>query len=499
VNQQSLYTGSQASLPELPQWTRFENRATLTVAGIVLATLFALAFIHHEIYVDEAWLGQQVYTLIGSGQVSSPFFQDMYPLDGTIVVYHKLLIWSAAAVCYVAGWGLYSLRLVSLLCGLGLLALVYRRVRQDSPNQALLATALLCLTPLYFRFMIVFRPEMLVALCGFASYLLLESSLRGKRAWMIPAAGLLAGLSGTAHAAGLAFVCAGIVTLAFERRVAGLFLFLLCAVIGFYPYVSGYFTDKALFLDQLFHNKLFAADLNNSWWRAPLNILEEHKRWFRKPEVIGLSVLFLLSLVQIRKEEFRRRRVFWSYFITLVVVIAAAPIPKITRYLLSLAPFMAMFIALRITDFSPDISSLRTIARRVSIAWLALFTVVGIWSLVDEAFLHPNDQIEVNNLIATQMQTGSTVMAPFDFIFEEQPNFNIMSYRGAWIASGDNRTPEALDTYANSHHVRYLVLSPEEIGDWGLDSTNVARSMTHFAPAACAPQSRRWLLQRIPY
>jgi hypothetical protein len=485
--------------PAIPGWIRLVGHPWVQIPLVsLIAVLFLFAFVNQEIYVDEAWLGQQVYTLWANGSVSSPFFQDLPPLDGAIVVYHKLLIWTAAGVSSVIGWGLYELRVVPLLCGLALLGLVYWRLRRSSGVLATGAILVLLATPLFYRYMILFRPEMMVALFGFASFLSLERASGGKGAVWIFASGLFAGLAGSTHAAGLAFAAAGAIGLLAQRRMGGALLFCASVVIGFLPYVSGYFTDRALFLDQVLHNPLFGTDLSNSWLRAPLNVLEEHKRWFRKPEVIGLSVLFLLAMFQMRREEFSKHRFFWWYVGTLAFVLAAAPIPKITRYMVSLAPFMAIVISERLCIGQLALSPLHRVLRPVFAGWFIVFVVFGLWSLFDDGVLHRNDQAATNSLLASQMEARATVIAPFDFIFEEQPNFNIVSFRGVRLAAGQHRTALFLESYADVHHAQYLLFSPEEMDDWGLDRDAVAASFTLYEPVACAPQNGRWLLRRLP-
>ena len=118
--------------------------------------------------------------------------------------------------------------------------------------------------------------------------------------------------------------------------------------------------------------------------------------------------------------------------------------------------------------------------------------------MFDEGVLNRNEQIATNSLLASQMVVGATIIAPFDFIFNEQSHFNIVSFRGVKLAAGEHRTARFLETYAEAHHARYLLLSLEEIDDWGLDRNAVAVSFTLYEPVACAPKSERWLLQRVP-
>lgn len=460
--------------------------------------LFPLAFVNYEIYVDEGWLGQQVYSLISHGMVTSQFFRDLPPLDGTIVIYHKLLIWAGAALSYVAGWGLYTLRTVSLLAGLGLIGLMYvGRLSGVSRRTARGSIVVLLFTPLFVKQMIIFRPEMLVVLFGFASFLLLRQAVSRHSHIFVILAGFCAGLSGTAHAAGLSFAAAGVVVLLVERKYLDSLLFALCSALAFFPYVSGLFFHQELFLSQVLHNKLISGDFSLTWYQPLLNLLNEHQRWFRKPEVIGLSVLFVLALLQHGREAFRQNRLFWIYFAVLAAVLAMAPLPKITRYMLPLAPFMAMIIADCWFQTQRSLSVwIRTVRYSFAI-WSVIFLVVGLTLLVQEAMFHKNDQIATNHRMAVQMQSGALVMAPFDFVFNEQPQFMVQSYRGAKGAAAENRPAHFLERYADSLGVRYLVISPEEILDWKLDLTDPSRSFHLYAPVSGYPDDHRWLVRRL--
>jgi 4-amino-4-deoxy-L-arabinose transferase-like glycosyltransferase len=471
----------------------------LAWSGLVLfALIFPLAFVNYEVYVDEGWLGQQAYALQTHGTVTSPFFRDAPPLDGPIVIYHKLLIWAGAAMVWFLGWGLYALRSVSLLAALALLAaLMFVRPRWLSLNHALMAAVVLVFTPLFFNQMIIYRPEMLVALFGFASYLFLDRGVEQSRTWPIAFAGLCAGLAGLAHGAGLAFAVAGAVVLVWERRFAALVVFGLCAALTFFPYVSGWFLDRDLFVRQAFHNQLISGNLSFPWWQPFVNLIDEHKRWFRKPEVIGISVLFLLALFQMTKERFRRNRLFWVYVVSLALVIAMAPIPKMTRYELSLMPFFSLVIAECWIGQPGGSAGWRKSVRMVFVAWSVLFFVYGVGRLGSEAFLHPSSQIVTNHRLAASMPDGSLVMAPFDFAFNEQPRLTVQSYRGARFAADHRLSAQFLERYADSLGVAFLILSPEEFGDWGLDSTSLARTFTRYVPVEGFPVKQRWLLRRM--
>ncbi len=465
----------------------------------LFAVLFPLAFVHYEIYVDEAWLGQQVHALVTQGIVKAELFRDVPPLNDRIVLYHKLLIWAGAVTSLVAGWGLYTLRSVSLLSGLFVAGLLFQRRPPDSSLNASLSSVLVLLfTPLFFHQMIIFRPEMLVTAFGFGGFLLLERGILKSRTWLIDLAGLCAGFSGATHAAGLSFVVAGLLTLLLERRYRSLPGYLLCAALGFFPYISALLSDRELFLSQTLRNNFISTDLSAPWWQQLVGILDEHKRWFRKPEVIGISVLFLLALLQQKREEFQRNRTFWLYLVSLAVVIAATPLPKLARYMMPLIPFLAIVISRGWMQSRVGTTRLLRYGRILFLVWTSLFFTAGIIDLGYEALVHRDDQVSTNRLLAAQMEPHAIVMAPWDFIFEEQPNFTVQGFSGVRLAHSETRTARQLEAYADSCGATYMILSTYDIDYWRLDPADLGRSFRRYTPLAGSPTHDRWLVRKIP-
>lgn len=478
------------------------SRRRLSILGWIgvaaFVGLFPLAFIHYDIYVDEAWIGQQTYSLLHQGAVYTDLFRDSPPLDGRIVVYHTLLVWAGTAASFLLGWGLHTLRAVSLVAGLVLLGLILVRRPNGPPrNVAIAAVPVLMFTPLFCEQMIIFRPEMLLTTLGFAGYLLLERGIYTKRAAWIALSGLLAGLSGSVHAIGLAFVVAGFVPLLIVKQFRALFLYIIGALVGFFPYMSGYFIDRDLFFSQVFHNRLLTPDPSATWWQFLLNALNEHQRWFRKPDVIGISVLFILALICVKRTYWKEHSIFWSYLVALAVALALAPLPKLTRYMLPLTPFMALVIAETISRLRSGLEQGRPVLRKIFVGWAALFFAFGTISLVTEAFAR-NDRIEVNRQLASWMSPGALVMTPFpyDFVFNEQPNFRIQGFAAIErnTIEGD-RSVSDLEKFADSLGVNYIILTPRAIENWGLDRNTPYQKFTQYSLMAAYPQYERWLLK----
>lgn len=470
---------------------------------VILALLFVLAtssaFVRRPIHNDEAWIGQQVWSLQKQGYVTSDLFQDCPPLDQEIVVYHKQLVWVGEAVSALFGWGLYQLRAVSLVAGiLTLLFLSLAKHEKASSPVRVLTVALLMLTPVFWLQMLEFRPEALLLLSGTASFIALRQGVAGSRPIWIVLSALLAGMAGLCHAFGFAYVIAGTVALAFDRRWRSAVWFALLGIIAFAPYLSGYFTDRELFIAQTLHNPLMTTSFDYHWWSPLLNLVSEHKRLLRKPEVIGVTVLFLLALFSVNREFLRRHRFTLIYLATLFVVIGASPLPKFTRYMVPLVPLMALVVSAILVRRTPPDGARQRVVTFALRAWLVIFVGYGLYALGAEALQPENRQVATNQKLAEAMQPGSRVIAPFDFVFMQQGRFTILNWWGAARVAAGNKPAGFLERYAAAHHVRYLILDPVALAEWNIAADSLGSTFDNFRLRQSLPEDHRYLFKITP-
>ncbi|MCX6832670.1 MAG: hypothetical protein NT028_11180, partial [candidate division Zixibacteria bacterium] len=344
----------------------------------------------------------------------------------------------------------------------------------------------------------IYRPEMLVTCLGFASYIALQQARAQQKIRLVLVAGLLSGLSGSAHPAGLAFAAAGIVAMMFAREYRYAIPFGLTAAIGFFPYISGFVTDNALAIQQLFHNDTMSSMVRIEWWSPILNLIDEHKRLFRQPMVIGISVMFILSLLLTKREDYSRQKFFWIYLTTLFLCGAMAPFPKITRYMLPLVPFFAIVCARALDNlFSGQLQAAKGL-RVVLISGVAVFGLYGGYALGEGALIERQapQEIEAHKVLAQQMSKGTLVMAPAKFIFPEIDSFMIQSYWGARIAGGNNRTIQQLEKYAARHDVRYLLVDPEIMHDWDFTLPEQGGRFEQYRLIKSVPEQKYFLLEK---
>ncbi len=475
----------------------FRNRAFVVIGSLAVLAVFWV-FLNREIHNDEAWIGQHVWSLAQHGIVESELFRDCPPLDKEIVVYHKLLVWSGLAVTGLSGWGLFQLRSISFLAGLLTLILVFWHLR-NGQGQGLgwRVIAILIFTPVFWLQMVEFRPEALLLLLGFSSYLIIKSGLHGRNHLLFAIAGLVGGMAGLAHAFGFVFVIAGFVALMAERRWSPAVTVLVCGLIGFSPYLSGYFTHRELFIEQTIHNPLTTTSFNFNWWQPLVNLLTEHKRLLRKPEVIGLTVWFLFSMPFMNGEFWRKNRFSLVYLIATAAVLAASPLPKFTRYMIPLVPLMAIVVGQVSLDLTETVSGWRRHAATAFRIWAAAFFMYGAFALTREAFPLRQNQIAVNALMAGQMQPGTLVMAPFDFVYMQQGRFVIQSWWGVDRAARGQKSISFLENYADSLGAAYLIIDPVVMQAWNLDEHRLSSTFSKYQPLLSLPDSRRYLLGRV--
>ncbi len=479
--------------------TRKRTWAAIVVIAAFFLVAIGSAFTRRPIHNDEAWIGQQVWSLVNQGIIISELFLDSPPLNQEIVVYHKQLVWIGVAVSKLGGWGLYQLRAISLVSGLFLLLLIACADSVgDNGRHRLLAATILALTPVFWLQMLEFRPEALLLFFGTASFFLLKASIERSMLVLALLSGILAGAAGLCHAFGFAYVIAGTLTALSYRRYSEAAMLAIFGTVAFAPYLSGYLTNKELFLQQLFQNPLMTTSFEYHWWSPLLNLIDEHKRILRKPEVIGITVLFVLALISTNRDILRRFRFTLVYCFVLFVVIGASPLPKFTRYMVPLVPMMAVFVSAVILHSVANPTTRQKFATMALGVWFVIFGVYGVYALTAESLQPPNRQIHTNQVLAAEMEIGSTAIVPFDFVYMQQGRFKIRNDWGANRAAGPEKTSAFLEQYAVERQVRYLILDPVMMAEWKISPSALESAFSRYQLKLALPANNRYLFEFLP-
>ncbi len=262
---------------------------------LLIFQLLLLAINIPGLYVDfdDAWLGEQAIMFARDGIVSSEMFQDYLRYNERILVYHKAFIWTGGLFIKLFGLSLYSLRLVSILFGLILSGLIYLFCKKYYNSTIFRLTIIILLAcPLIFRYAAIFRPEVMLATFGFGSFFLLYEYIKSNKTKFLILSAIVAGFSVLVHLNGIMFIGAGVVLLLFNKRWSGFVTFSTLSIL-----IASLYFYEALGNMELFRLQ-FASDPSNAgsnlqWYMPFKNLISEHKRLFRKPEIYGITILFL--------------------------------------------------------------------------------------------------------------------------------------------------------------------------------------------------------------
>jgi hypothetical protein len=427
----------------------------LTALIILQLGLAASTILSHQVHVDEAWIGEQAYFLSHHGIVRSDLFGELPGDSDRIVVHHWLFVRVAALASAAAGWGLTTLRFVTLLCAIGLFAALALDRRGDADRrEGLVAAAIVALTGVAFEHLRMFRPEMLVALCGVLSFgaIMRTTKLRGSAA-----AGAFAALAALAHPYGAVFIGAGIILLAIERRWRDAALFAAAAILVLLPYAL----DLVAHLDEV-RAELASPIVGAKREPGPLalvtNLAREHERLFRRLDIGVATLLWIVGLIVHLRMKDRARRALVLYTL-LVVAIGGAIMPdKVeTRYAIIALPFMAMIAARAIVLCRESVCG-RWLTWTVGVVAMAL-VASGLYADARCLSKHRgHGEIRAAVMAAHAIPSGSTVIAPVHFAFGGLGRHRVVGLFDIAARHSGRLSADAILDAARRERATYLVI-----------------------------------------
>jgi|GEM_PF-691949 len=464
------------------------------IAGLLLLCLIASLPGAH-LHIDEAWIGEQAYFLSRDGYVHSTLFEGFAGNEIRTVVYHRLFVLLGSWSVSIFGWSIGALRVVPLASGGALLALMAHHMRRELGvpwRTVAMAVAIFLLIPLNFTYIKVFRPEMLMALCGFASYRALGRFMQGGRWWELPVAAAAGGMAALAHPYGAIFPLCGILMLLGGRRWSGAALFAAVASLPAIPYLVDIATHYELFRQQI-SNPLVAEKTSFTILSPLTNLLDEHKRLFRKPEIILPTLLFLLSLVAgAGRDGWRRFHLIYS--VLLIVLLGAAAQDKVVRYAIPLLPFFTIAIALAAGEWIERPIGNRFWRAGFALAWM-LFVGVGLHAVTTDLRAEREHVPELNAAIAGSIPPGTRCLAPMNFIFEQIGRHPIIALRYANMEQHNRLGVRAMLDFADRHRADAIIINRYATLDEGIIDLDTAgdEMARAFTIAASTPEYRLFL------
>ncbi|MCP4704064.1 MAG: hypothetical protein GY865_05600 [candidate division Zixibacteria bacterium] len=395
--------------------------------------LFAINIPGLYIDIDEPWFGEQAHYLAEDGFVKSEMFQDFLRYDERILVYHKVFIWIGAFSIKFFGLSLFCLRLISLLFGILLTGLLYhfcKRYYNITIFKITLVVLLFC--PLIFRNAILYRPEIMICATGFMSFFFLYIFIQNNNKLYLILSAVIAGFSLLIHLNGIIFIGAGAALLLYKKRWThfGIFSAIAALVASFYFYET--IGNFELFGMQFMNDPSNAG--GNAQWSMPFtNLLDEHKRLFRKPEIIGITILFLLSAFYWIKNKPTDRKHLLIYTFCLIILMGAINHNKTTKYAILLFPYFALMIAEYIYMLINDSAKQKSLIHKLFLIILSFTILFGSYTTIKLTIFGKENWGEIHRAVASHIPKDSKLLAPMKFMFNEIGNYEIVGFLPAKI------------------------------------------------------------------
>lgn len=462
-----------------------------------------------RVHGDEAAFAEFAYWQSEEGFVRSEQFRGLAGYEIQILLYHKLFEALGALMILIFGYGLWPLRALSLIATAVIVFLWWRDSRSGAgsggapPNQLgfLIAVAFLLSSPLSFLFAKYYRPELIQAAFGLASFIALGKALARKHSRLYLLAGALAGASMLTHLNGVIYVVAGFGLLVVSRQWRATALYSIAAIGVFSLFFVDILFKPDLFWWQYVEDPTFFEG-ERTIWGSLIKLLEEHKRLFRKPEIIFTSVLFFAAYFTALAYRRREQKNLLIYLAFLIITLGALAPAKTTPYAILLFPFFAMQVAL-IGD---------AIIRKQLVVpgWLraglavcaAAFVLHSFGANALNAFTDKQDWVGDNREVAAELTPGIAVLAHMDFVLNEVENFRILGLRlPRWRLcdwSDQPYTFERLAHYADTSGIDAIILDPEERRNLLALPTELGATTGPYRLVRKFDTSGLWLWKREP-
>ena len=444
------------------------KRIISTIAVIIVAIqigLFVISVPGYKVGIDEAWFGEQAYYMSLDGYVHSELFDGFGEYGQQLFVYHKLFVWLGSLLVTAFGFSLTVLRSISIISVLGLLGLIgfyNKRYLKGNFVTTALASLILLSCPLFFSRINNFRPELLLSLFGLACFLLLVLSLDQRNRWWLIGAGLAGGACVLVHLNGLIYVGAGVILLLSHKRPVDTLLFGLIVSLVASVYFADAHGQVGVVLQQ-FAQEPSHPSANLSWYQPVVNLLQEHKRLFRSPEIIGLVVLFILALIRGSSTGLKHRRDLVLFTLCLVLILGLSGHNKTTKYAILLSPFFTLVITSVLWELISDLRHLKRFDYWL-LGWLAVYVAIGL-IMNTRTVMAEKEYIDKRTLaVAEYLPPEARIMAPMKFIFNQIDNFDIRGYEGTSMIlnrNEENFTPSSIYRHALEYEISHLVLDLE--------------------------------------
>lgn len=400
----------------------------------LFSVIFFIATLYQRwITGDDAWFAEQAYWFAKDGYVHSDIFAGVMGYDIRQFVYHKLHVWQGAVVIWLFGWNAYYLKALPIVYIILFLFLIRHFLQHHlhaNKNIFYLFIFLFFCNNLIIQHGFEYRPDIMMMVTGFISYLLLNKSGTKNSVTNLLFSGLAAGITALFHLNGLVFVAAGGVTLLLDKRLKHAVYFSIGCLIGFLPYVFEIIDSESFktYLFQLTYNPAHGGDDF-----SPLKLLEkiilEPKRYFHHSyEATYLLLFSIVAFFNWRKIRANQEAYnLFKYFITLTIFVAIITPGSKTVYLPYTLPYLLLITS---HYFRETIQNTSAVKPMMVILFLFLINNLGhSYSIVNNS----NSDIIQNHasiMKEYEISYNDHIVAPRNFIFNEIAHVKIWGSLG---------------------------------------------------------------------
>ena len=389
----------------------------------LLLVLLAITCYHRAIHFDDAWFAEQSYWLLRDGHVRSELFWGYNGWGKQIYVFHKLFIYAGAALMWLPGVSLASCRMLGVLCGIGMGALIWQYSRRFSREAQWLSLLLYFGCGALIRYFAINRPEIMCTMLGFASFLVLDREAGQPRRTALAA--FLAGLAALTHLNGLIYLTAGGLWLLLQKDWRSSLVFgtiggLTLSFYGLDALLDGNFAEL---IRQFVHDP--ATQSNLRWTEKSRVMLSYQQLFFHSHYEFPLTVLALLCLPGFRRRALSQSNGIRLYLGLLFVVFLLLTKSNFNFYYILFIPWLVLLVAQTATQLLPHCPRWsRRVARVLLVGYLGS-TLLALGQVLAENLATPYTPVYNAQLVKHMPNQQTLVIAPLSFFFGQTENFQI--------------------------------------------------------------------------
>lgn len=449
--------------------------------------LYVISLFFREANVDDAWIGEQVYWLNKDGQVKNVLMKNYYHNESGLKIYHKGFVFAGLLMVKSFGFSLMSLKSLSLAMLIIFLAVFYYYLviykHYVKPKYFLFILFLILLEGHIYEYSFVFRPELMLMLFGFISFMFMEFYLNGSKYKNIFAfiSILFASASLLIHLNGIIIIIATSVLLIRNKKIKPLIVLALGSLIAlafnFWHLES--LNDFTLWLQHMlnYQSNNTSTDYYSKIISLLMNPVNEQMRYLHSPKEVILSLILLVSVFAEYSLGKNKDKNLLAFLFSLIISLTIISPSKSAKYLIPLIPFISILFIKNIILYwrvkeDKVIIPHKFISSSLSVI-LILFVCISI--IYDVSFSFKKNETEKYSQISEDIignsSAKSSILAPMTFIFEEMDNYKeivgLMSYNER------AKTEEGFYSYdffkrAEKEGFNYIILNENYINKFGL-------------------------------